>query len=81
MLAKANPLTWWFHAHKHAQVLEISKAKMLVRLTNGIVDPTFERPGFLRQLSTLLWRDSVVAVRDPTLYYLQVSQWALVYVI
>ncbi|CAN0256903.1 unnamed protein product, partial [Ectocarpus fasciculatus] len=45
--------------------LEISKAKMLVRLTNGIVDPTFERPGFLRQLSTLLWRDSVVAVRDP----------------
>ncbi|CAM9653972.1 unnamed protein product, partial [Ectocarpus sp. 12 AP-2014] len=44
---------------------------MLVRLTNGIVDPTFERPGFLRQLSTLLWRDSVVAVRDPTLYYLQ----------
>ncbi|CAM9511546.1 unnamed protein product, partial [Ectocarpus sp. 12 AP-2014] len=51
--------------------LEISKAKMLVRLTNGIVDPTFERPGFLRQLSTLLWRDSVVAVRDPTLYYLQ----------
>lgn len=54
------------------QDLEISKAKMLVRLTNGIVDRKYERPGFYRQVSTLLWRDSVVAVRDPTLYYLQV---------
>ncbi len=45
---------------------------MLVRLTHGIVDSTIERPGFSRQMSTLLWRDSVVAVRDPTLYYLQV---------
>ncbi|CAM9299488.1 unnamed protein product, partial [Hapterophycus canaliculatus] len=44
---------------------------MLVRLTNGVVDRTYERPGFYRQLTTLLWRDSVVAVRDPTLYYLQ----------
>lgn len=46
---------------------------MLVRLTNGVVNPIFERPGFWRQLSTLLRRDAVVAIRDPTLYYLQVS--------
>ncbi|CAN0102424.1 unnamed protein product [Pylaiella littoralis] len=51
--------------------IETSKAKMLVRLTNGVIATTFERPGFSRQLSTLLWRDSVVALRDPTLYYLQ----------
>eukprot|EP00903_Cladosiphon_okamuranus_P008855 g8479.t1 len=58
----------------HAQMihdLETSKAKMLVRLTNGVVPQKFERPGFLRQLSTLLRRDAVVAVRDPTLYHLQ----------
>lgn len=46
---------------------------MLVRLTNGAVAQTFDRPGFWRQLSTLLRRDAVVAVRDPTLYYLQVG--------
>lgn len=46
---------------------------MLMRLTNGVVPKTFDRPGFWRQLSTLLRRDAVVAVRDPTLYYLQVG--------
>lgn len=51
---------------------------MLVRLTNGVADRTYERPGFNRQLTTLLWRDFVVAVRDPTLYYLQVHQWLVV---
>lgn len=49
---------------------------MLVRLTNGIVTPKFERPGFSRQLFTLLRRDAMVAVRDPTLYYLQVGRLA-----
>eukprot|EP00752_Nemacystus_decipiens_P016241 g14521.t1 len=58
------------HAHM-IHDLETSKAKMLVRLTHGVVPPTFDRPGFSRQLSTLLRRDAVVAVRDPTLYYLQ----------
>lgn len=45
---------------------------MLQRMAIGGKEITFERPGFWRQLSTLLWRDAVVAVRDPTLYYLQV---------
>lgn len=49
---------------------------MLVRLTNGMVTQNFDRPGFWRQLSTLLRRDAVVAVRDPTLYYLQVGHFS-----
>lgn len=35
--------------------------------------PTFPGTGFWIQFWTLLWRDSVLAVRDPTLYYLQVK--------
>lgn len=50
----------------------MSKANMLAKSAKGSQGYTFKRPGFYRQLTTLLWRDSVVAVRDPTLYYLQV---------
>ena len=46
---------------------------MLEKTANGMKIPTFQRPGFRRQLSTLLWRDAMVAIRDPTLYYLQVG--------
>lgn len=46
---------------------------MLERMSRGAQDATFGRPGFYMQVATLLWRDAVVAARDPTLYYLQVS--------
>lgn len=46
---------------------------MLAKTAKGREDHTFDRPGFYRQLSTLLLRDVMVAIRDPTLYYLQVS--------
>ena len=47
---------------------------MLEKIARGCESHTFIRPGFYRQMSTLLWRDAVVAARDPTLYYLQVSK-------
>lgn len=55
------------------QRLEITKAMMLKKTANGVKIPVFQRPGFRRQLTTLLWRDAMVAIRDPTLYYLQVA--------
>lgn len=54
------------------KVLEMSKALRLESIARGGSDITFDRPGFWRQFTTLLKRDATVAIRDPTLYYLQV---------
>lgn len=70
------PMTFAFRVVSGASVhqrLEVSKAMMLERMAKGGKEYTFSRPGFATQVSTLLWRDAVVALRDPTLYYLQVS--------